>query len=347
MRFLVTPRFIPPPPLPRTIDPYQFNPYIVQTKPYFYFHIPKAAYIQARSAYRVQYVINSRGFRGPEIILPKPVTVKRLLVVGDSIVEGHGSEFSNTFTHLLGAHLGRADWEVVNAGVQGASPVYYAANAERYAALEPDAVLLMLYENDLWEDRERELAYFHFPSLDDADRILYPTAESRRPLSYFYAGLTRLRRNLLRSPLEQLIADHQKALKQTNEFQAAVGKGPFALPSALVDRYWQMSQEYLNYFATYLQQRKVKLLITHLSVHSVQPKSGLSALNYANSVDHHASRWAKEKKLPFFSLLPMMHQAFKEKKVAELIIKGDGHPTSNTHARIEAALRPWLQQHLD
>lgn len=43
----------------------------------------------------------------------------------------------------------------------------------------------------------------------------------------------------------------------------------------------------------------------------------------------------------------MMYQAFKEKKAAALIIKGDGHPTNITHVRIEAALRPWLQQHLE
>lgn len=296
MRCLVSPRLIPLPPLPRTIDPYRSNPYIVQTRPYFYFHIPNAVYTQARAAYRVQYVINSRGFRGPEITLPKPANVKRLLVVGDSIVEGHGSEFSNTFTHLLGAHLDRADWEVVNAGVQGASPVYYAANAERYAALEPDAVLLMLYENDLWEDRERELSYFSFPYFDDADRILHPQTESRRPRSYLAAGLTRLQRNFLRSPLEQLIADHQKTLKRTT----AVGKEPFSIPSATVDRYWQMSQEYLNYFTTFFQQRKVKVFVTNLSIHAVQPKSSLSAHAYAKIVDHHATTWARTKKYPSF-----------------------------------------------
>ncbi|MCI5144002.1 MAG: SGNH/GDSL hydrolase family protein, partial [Candidatus Electrothrix sp. AR3] len=210
MRFLITPQMIPAPPSPDSIDPYQPNPYILQARLYFYFHIPKAVYTQARADYQVEYAINTKGFRGPEITIPKTEGIRRLVVIGDSIVEGHGNAFTKTFSYLLNDHFRNTGLEVVNAGVQGASPIYYATNAERYLSLQPDAVLIMLYENDIREDRIREAAYFKLPHIDDVDSILRSSSKSRMPLSYFYIALTRLHRNFILSPLERLIARNRK-----------------------------------------------------------------------------------------------------------------------------------------
>src|ERR1700757_4287567 len=74
---------IPPP--QAKIDPYGANPYIKSARPYGYFHIPNAQYIQSRlPSYEVSYAINSLGFRGPEFAFRPPSGTKRLLVVGDS-----------------------------------------------------------------------------------------------------------------------------------------------------------------------------------------------------------------------------------------------------------------------
>ena len=64
------------------------------------------------------------------------------------------------------------NYEVLNAGVQGASPIYYALNSTRYIDLKPDTIVLLLYENDLWEDRVRELNYEALPSFYDTKKIM-------------------------------------------------------------------------------------------------------------------------------------------------------------------------------
>src|SRR5262245_25264178 len=70
---------------PATLDPYGANPYVKSARPYGYFHIPHAQYIQARPpSYEVRYTINSLGFRGPELSFYPPLGTKRLLIVGDS-----------------------------------------------------------------------------------------------------------------------------------------------------------------------------------------------------------------------------------------------------------------------
>ena len=92
--------------------------------------------------------------------------------MGDSVAEGHGSAFDKTFTALLNQSFDASDWEVVNAGVQGASPIYYAANLQRYLLFEPDAVLMVLFENDLNDDQKLADAYFKLPILDKPDTLL-------------------------------------------------------------------------------------------------------------------------------------------------------------------------------
>ncbi len=345
MRFLLKPQLLPSPPPPSMVDPYQPNPYIAQTRPYFYFHIPNAVYTQARAGYQVRYAINARGFRGPEPAV-KASGVKRLVVIGDSIAEGHGNEFEQTFPYLLNKHLRNKGWEVVNAGVQGASPIYYAANAERYLALQPDAVLLLLYENDMREDRVRETIYFKLPSLDDADRILQPSAQYSPPWSYLLLALTRLRHSFLLSPLERLIANNKKQTERNKEYQPSPNADPFLISAASLDECWRLSETYLDYLAAVLHQRGVRLLVANLSIHAVRPGSSTARQTYARTLDERASAWAGRRRLPFLSLLPVARQAFAEQRAAEVIITGDGHPTAATHARIEAALRPWLLRHL-
>ena len=347
MRFLITPQMIPAPPPPADIDPYLINPYIVQARPYFYFHIPKAEYTQARAGYRVKYTINTRGFRGPEIAVPKAEGIKRLVVIGDSIVEGHGNAFNKTFSYLLNEQLSKAGREVVNAGVQGASPIYYAANAERYLSLQPDAVLIMLYENDIQEDRQREAAYFQLPHIDNVKSILNPSSAGPPPLSYFSLALTRLHQNFFLTPLERIIAGNRKYVEMNTKYQPVPGHNPFIVSPSLIDGHWSMSQAYLDWLLSFFQKHAVQVLITNLNIYSLQPNSGPASAAYAGDIDERVSAWAREKKLPFFSLLPVIRQSFREKNTAEVIIQGDGHPTNETHARIEAALRPWLLQNLN
>lgn len=348
MRFLVPHEKVPDPPKPSVIDPYKPNPYIVQTKPFFYYHIPKAVYTQSRSYYKVKYEINTRGFRGPEIIVPKAKGVKRLLVIGDSIVEGHGVDFTKTFSLLLNEHVRSSGWEVINVGVQGASPIYFAANAERYLALQPDAVLIMTFENDIREDRLREDSYFDLPYLDDADTILQPQLKRKIiTASYLYNGLRRILRTFTLSPLEKIISLNREVIATNKEVRATLAPGSFLIKPSSIAQQWSMSRKYLDYLVARLREKNTQVLVTNLSIKSIRPKLGSSFHTYAQTVNEYVAAWAKENELPFFSLLPVIRQTLKEKKIAEVTIKGDGHPTNSTHSIIEAALRPWVLQNLN
>lgn len=71
------------------------------------------------------------------------------------MVEGQGLRVNETLPFLLNKNLKMYNFEVLNAGVQGASPIYYALNTARYIDLNPDIIVLLLYENKFWEDRVR------------------------------------------------------------------------------------------------------------------------------------------------------------------------------------------------
>jgi lysophospholipase L1-like esterase len=323
------------------IDPYEANPYVVKMRPYLYAHIPGSVYIQTRSSYQVKYEINSQGFRGPEISSQKEQ--RRLLVIGDSVVEGHGNEFTDTFSYLLGENLQASGWEVINGGVQGGSPIYYAANMERYLSLQPDAMVIVLYENDLYGDRVREAEYFDLPYLEDSDRLLKRSAATDLlSMSRLYGVIRREWQKQVDTPVEQLI-NHNRATWVVDQEQVALFQAsPQLVSPAFIKQQWEMSRPYLDYVVAVSQEHHLQLFIANLS--TMPPDSPYSVP--ARYVDEQIAAWAKEKGLPFLSLLPIMAEIYQEKPLSEIIIEDDGHPTPATHALIETALRPWLLEQL-
>lgn len=88
---------------------------------------------------------DSRGFVGPERPLKKPEEVRRVLLLGDSIVEG--GAFAAELERLFMAD--GAPVEIWNAGVAGWGVVQYSRFLEtRAAAVEPDYIFVGLCLND-------------------------------------------------------------------------------------------------------------------------------------------------------------------------------------------------------
>ncbi len=82
------------------------------------------------------------GWRNPETWQSAQV-----VVLGDSIVYGHGVEEEQTTPHFLRGLLGR---RVVNLGVTGASPVHYLAFLRNFALpLGPRVIVVLSFGNDL------------------------------------------------------------------------------------------------------------------------------------------------------------------------------------------------------
>jgi len=358
VRFAVPSHPLPNPPPVQTIDPYTENPYIVQMRPYIFSHIPHSQYNQARSTYEISYKINSLGFRGSEIS-PKS-DLKRLVVIGDSMVEGHGNEWTDTFPYRLNENLRPFGWEAVNMGMQGASPIYYAANLERYLSISPDAVLIVVYENDLFDDRLRESTYFNLPFLDD-DSALLGKNENLLSLSKLYVFLRNAWRKRQLSAIEKIIAENKERgftaeeRKIMDEFEVFkkdnnlfIGTSTHLIAPRLFDKYWQMSQKYLNYLVKNFRQRNIPVLIANLSVVALEPNVHSVYREHALVLDEKVSTWTESAQVPFLSLLPTLFQAIEENPpfITGVVIQDDGHPNAKTHAKIAESLKPFIIQEL-
>lgn len=119
------------------------------------------------SEWDVNYEINTLGLRDSIDEGAKG----RILVLGDSYVQGHGVSKENTFVEILEEKLNEdfGKFEVINAGVFGYSPlVEYLYLKKEGLKFEPELVILALSLTDFGEDRQRFMELGKsYPELSD------------------------------------------------------------------------------------------------------------------------------------------------------------------------------------
>lgn len=320
---------LPEPPPPATIDPYDKNPYIVSYRPSLQEFLPGSRYRATRPSYVVEYEINDHGRRGPEIGAKDGA--RRLVVLGDSIPEGHGVPFTESFVSRLDGAFDGDGWEVVSAAMQGASPIHHAANVPRTLSLDPDAVLLVLYENDLWDDRAKESEYFSLarrpPTSSSHLWTLWKSAFEKQEDTVLEAVIRR-NRDTRRSPSEP------------------DPMSPIVVSSDDFDSQWQMTEMYLDYLADSLAERKVPLVVSVFALGTLVPRMPDAHGLHARNLEDAARRWASGRGLPFVSLYPIAESALAELPWEEVMIPDDGHPTTEMHGRLAGRLEPWLRKTL-
>ena len=95
--------------------------------------------------------VNALGMRGPDVASRPAPGVRRVLLLGDSVVFGQGIR-GDTLSELLARDLNMAGdqrWEVLNAGVPGYNLLAEAAALEdRWLAVAPDVVVVGISLND-------------------------------------------------------------------------------------------------------------------------------------------------------------------------------------------------------
>lgn len=116
--------------------------------------IPNASAMMVSSEYEIEETINSRGLRGPERTYEKPDGVKRILLLGDSFLEGYTVDIDGLVSTVLESRLNQNDstrYEVINGGTAGYSTdqqvLFFESEGVKY---QPDLTVLLFYVNDVW-----------------------------------------------------------------------------------------------------------------------------------------------------------------------------------------------------
>ncbi len=341
-------------PPPSTIDPYKENPYMIKCKPFLHSHIPGAVYTQKFDTYEVLYRINSRGFRGPEVSSLPPCGMKRLLIIGDSMVEGAGVDFSNTFPTLLNQALTPLRWEVIDAGAQGASPIYFAANLPRYLDLHPDAVLLVLFDNDIGDDYERSCFYKTAGVTPDAGSNLLKDRTS--PL--FTPRLGKLLKRVFGMPSADSIWPSEFIRRFEEVFRRHQADNPVFQPGFKYaignhvtakeewDIAWEISQDYLDLFTDSIRSRKVPVLATLLSLGYSMSKATPQQKCHAEMFYDAVKKWSFQRKIPFLSLTDGLRAELNVEGRPAILFPIDGHLNEKGHRLAAQILKPWLMEQL-
>lgn len=117
------------------------------------------AEIKSRDQRRtIEIQTNSLGLRSPELTIPKPADVFRIIVLGDETVYAPEIADSDHFLGLLARSLGqqtRLRIEVVNAGIPEACPLTeYLLFKHKLLTLQPNLVLVHYDWSDVNDDRQ-------------------------------------------------------------------------------------------------------------------------------------------------------------------------------------------------
>lgn len=210
--------------------------------------------------------INARGFRGPELAVPKPAGTRRVVVLGDSVAFGWGVNDETTFLRRAEREINaRSDGgpvEFVNCGALMYDTVQQLAQfRKRGLALEPDLVLLIYVVNDIE------------PTRDIAELLLAPPPPSVAPSvgdrihSWFAAALPSLTIlwDHLTTPIPDAFRDPQARAAYTPENE---GKGP---------RGWERSRSALLEIARLCAERGVPFLVLDHSLPAIRALPGFCA----------------------------------------------------------------------
>lgn len=130
--------------------------------------------------FEFEFATNEFGLRYAPVKIEKSPGEVRVLLLGDSFTEGVGIDADDTFgMYLENLYGGRSGEEVrfINAGLGGQGPLeFWRVFRDVGLKLNPDALLLCIYANDLADTPElltREDLYSLYPKRDGVDRLLH------------------------------------------------------------------------------------------------------------------------------------------------------------------------------
>lgn len=170
-------------------------------------HVPN----KTNQLYGVEIKTNSYGFRADkEYSTEKPDSIKRVLVLGDSITMGWGVSYNETYPAVLGSLL-NSSFEVINAGVGNYNSLNELAALKKFMHLNPDIIILGFYINDIETIKYptrityfiKKNSYLYSFFLDRIINILYRQNNFEKYYSNLYQD--EVLRNNLKENLNEMI----------------------------------------------------------------------------------------------------------------------------------------------
>jgi lysophospholipase L1-like esterase len=325
-------------------------------------HIPGAVGRMVTPEFSVDYRINNAGLRDREYTKEKPPGTERLLVFGDSFVEGWGVEAEQTVAKRLEQRLGRQrSVEVINFGVAGYGTdqewLYFEQTGVEY---QPDRVLVLFYGNDLWNNNAKkgigaEKGYKPYFRPDQAGRLKLRGTPVRKTLFW---DKDRMRQRPWPNRLEQYFYEHwhlfvlaHKAFTppMPRQQQQTFYQGLYGLNmDEGLNRVWRLSGDLLAGFNASVRQAGAEMLLVYIpSIVQIvdadwQTKRQLNGLIEEYNLlkpNQQLAAFAKTHQIPFLDLYP----AFKEIPKNKDLYFSDSHWTPAGHdlaaAQIEKILR--------
>lgn len=341
----------------KIIDIRTENPYILKFKPFVHSHIPYSEYTQRGIHFSVSYKINSMGLRDKDAPKEKG-NKKRLLIIGDSVTEGHGVEMNQTYVALLRDLFEKENWEVINAGIQGAGAAHQAMNLSRYFALAPDAVLFAAYENDLADDRRVEIHYESYPVIENPDIFHLGSEKSflsnsklwQMTYIFYYKFLKP------RNDVEKLIKQNSKLIKKISTPEQLQFKSLSFLHPSVVESASRMSFLYYDYFIEQTRKRKIPFFVVNLTYLPYREGFDPTLKKSSDSFNSLLELHLKEKAIPYLDIKDSVINFMKvwdpssEKEIKTsfeknypLAIPEDGHPSEIGHKLFANEIYSWLK----
>lgn len=229
----------------RLADPARLTPPLIVGSDRYNHGLRAGAAIRSRVAperYPVELRVNAQGLaQATDVIVPKPANVYRVIVMGDSFIQGFGA--GKSLPEIVDSAL--APWhtadgrrvEVINGGVQSYSPLlHHARYVNQFTTFAPDAVIVFPDLTDVYDDhvRYRSLAHYEDGELVRVRRSK-PLAvlEQTRERFLYDAVPVQSYRYLVAAMAEVLAGRESRAESELEIFSHALEDGGHPSPAAL------------------------------------------------------------------------------------------------------------------
>lgn len=246
----------------RLFQPQSIIPRYVETSPYgIRKNIGNVSGEMITSEYKHEFRTNSQGFRGNrEYSLKKPSNIFRIIVLGDSVVLGHGVADDKTFSAVLEKKLSQERrTEVINMGVSGFGTaeelIQFRNTGLKY---DPDLVIIGYFPNDPYNIQVSKLFKIENGSLVQDQKSFVPATFIRDQL-YKIPGYSFLSQHshLLNFIRSQFSSYYTKKLGRENKIKSTT-------PRVLSKKQMELTAALINEFISELNNNKLPLIILNI-----------------------------------------------------------------------------------